>query len=99
TAHDLRGAAADSDNSPAAVQARRLADALTTLATQPQAKREEAERVFAVPLVTTLRQVRSLLTAEHVTIGTLPQSLTRRWVSADGLFRRCFFNPRSRKEF
>jgi hopanoid biosynthesis associated RND transporter like protein HpnN len=87
TAHDLRSAAADSDNSPAAVQTRRLADALTTLATQPPAKREEAERVFVVPLVTTLRQVRSLLTAEHVTIETLPQSLTRRWVSADGLNR------------
>jgi len=87
TAHDLRSAAADSDNSPAAVQTRRLADALTTLATQPQAKREEAERIFVVPLVTTLRQVRSLLTAEHVTIETLPQSLTRRWVSADGLNR------------
>jgi hopanoid biosynthesis associated RND transporter like protein HpnN len=87
TAHDLRSAAADSDNSPAAVQTRRLADALTTLATQPQAKREEAERIFVVPLVTTLRQVRSLLTAEHVTIETLPPSLTRRWVSADGLNR------------
>jgi hopanoid biosynthesis associated RND transporter like protein HpnN len=87
TAHDLRSAAADSDNSPAAVQTRRLADALTTLATQPPAKREEAERVFVVPLVTTLRQVRSLLTAEHVTIETLPQSLTRRWISADGLNR------------
>src|SRR5262249_40455207 len=54
TAQDLRSAAANFDNSPAAVQTRRLADALTTLATQPQAKREEAERVFVVPLVTTL---------------------------------------------
>ena len=87
TAHDLRSAAADSDNSPAAVQTRRLADFLAALATQPQAKREEAERVLVLPLVTTLRQVRSLLTAEHVTIETLPQSLTRRWVSAEGLNR------------
>jgi len=39
------------------------------------------------PLVTTLRQVRSLLMAEHVTIEMLPQSLTQRWVSADGLNR------------
>jgi hopanoid biosynthesis associated RND transporter like protein HpnN len=87
TAHDLRNAAADSDNSPAAVQTRRLADVLAALATQPQAKREEAERVFVMPLTTTLRQVRSLLTAELVTVDTLPQSLTRRWVSADGLNR------------
>src|SRR5215467_9445739 len=87
TAHDLRSAAADSDNSPAAVQTRRLGDVLAALATQPQAKREEAERVLVLPLVTTLRQVRSLLTAEHVTVETLPQSVTRRWVSAEGLNR------------
>jgi hopanoid biosynthesis associated RND transporter like protein HpnN len=87
TARDLRSAAADFDNSPAAVQTRRLADLLTALATQSQAKRKEAERVFVGPLVTTLSQVRSLLSAEHVTVETLPQSLTRRWVSADGLNR------------
>jgi uncharacterized protein len=87
TAHDLRSAAADSDNSPAAVQTRRLANSLAALATQSQAAREDAERVFVTPLVTTLRQVRSLLTAEHVTIEMLPQFLIRRWVSADGLNR------------
>jgi hopanoid biosynthesis associated RND transporter like protein HpnN len=87
TARDLRGAAADSDTSPAAVQARRLAGLLAALAKQPQAAREEAERVLVSPLVTTLRQVRSLLTAEPVTIEMLPQSLVRRWVSADGLNR------------
>jgi predicted RND superfamily exporter protein len=57
------------------------------LAKQPPAARAEAERVLAAPLVTTLRQVRSLLAAEHVTIETLPQSLTRRWVSAEGVHR------------
>ena len=76
-----------SDTSPAAVQARRLAGILAALATQSQAVREEAERVLVAPLVTTLRQVRSLLMAEHVTIEMLPQSLTQRWVSADGLNR------------
>jgi hopanoid biosynthesis associated RND transporter like protein HpnN len=87
TAHDLRSAAADSDNSPAAIQTRRLANLLAALAKQSPAAREEAERVFVAPLMTTLRQVRSLLTAEHVTIETLPGSVTRRWVSADGLNR------------
>ncbi|MFY9684269.1 MAG: hopanoid biosynthesis-associated RND transporter HpnN, partial [Pseudolabrys sp.] len=82
-----RGAAADSDTSPAAIQARRLAGLLAALAKQSPAAREEAERVFVAPLLTTLRQVRSLLTAEHVTIEMLPQSLTRRWVSADGVHR------------
>jgi uncharacterized protein len=87
TAGDLRGAAPDSDTSPGALQARRLAGALAALAKQPATAREEAERVLVAPLVTTLRQVRSLLTAEHVTIETLPKSVTQRWVSADGLNR------------
>jgi uncharacterized protein len=87
TASDLRSAAADSDTSPAAVQARRLAGALTALAKQSQAARDDAERVFVTPLVTTLRLIRSLLMAEHVTIEMLPQSVTQRWVSADGLNR------------
>src|SRR5581483_2855625 len=66
---------------------RRLAALLASLAKQPPAAREEAEHVLVAPLLTTLRQVRSLLTAESVSIETLPQSLTRRWVSAGGLSR------------
>ena len=86
TASDLLGAADDLD-SAAAAQARRLATLLAVLAKQPQAAAEEAERVLVAPLMTTLRQVRSLLAAEHVSIETLPPSLTQRWVSADGLWR------------
>jgi len=86
TARDLLGAA-DDFGSPAAAQARRLATLLASLAKQPQTAREETERVFVAPLMTTLRQVRSLLAAEHVSIEALPLSLTRRWVSADGLQR------------
>ena len=37
--------------------------------------------------MTTLRQVRDLLTAEHVTIDTLPPSLKSAWVSAGGQVR------------
>jgi hypothetical protein len=37
--------------------------------------------------MTTLREVRALLTAEHVTIDTLPPSLKSVWVSADGEVR------------
>jgi hopanoid biosynthesis associated RND transporter like protein HpnN len=87
TARDLLGAAPDTDNSASAAQTRRLAGLLTALAKQPEAARSEAEHVLVMPLMTTLRQVRSLLTAEHVTIETLPLWLTRRWVSADGLNR------------
>ncbi|HEY7229928.1 MAG TPA: MMPL family transporter [Pseudolabrys sp.] len=87
TAHDLLGAATESDSSPAAIQARRLATLLAALAKQPQTARDEAERVLVTPLTTTLHQVRSLLAAEHVSIETLPTSIIRRWVSADGLNR------------
>ncbi len=86
TAADLFGAAIGID-SPAAMQARRLAGALTALAKAPQAERDEAERVLVTPLMTTLREVRDLLTAEHVTIDTLPPALKAAWVSADGEVR------------
>jgi uncharacterized protein len=85
-AADLSGAAAGID-SPAAMQARRLATALTTLAKAPQAERDEAERVLVTPLITTLREVRDLLTAEHVTTDTLPASLKSAWISAGGEVR------------
>jgi uncharacterized protein len=87
TAHDLLGAANDLDTSHAATQARRLATSLAALAKWPAADRLEAERVLVAPLMTTLRQVRGLLAAEHVSIESLPTSLARRWVSADGLNR------------
>ncbi len=86
TAGDLSGAAAGID-SPAAAEARRLASLLTALANAPAAERDEAERVLVTPLMTTLRQVRDLLTAEHVTIDTLPPSLRSDWVSAGGQVR------------
>jgi hopanoid biosynthesis associated RND transporter like protein HpnN len=86
TAGDLSGAAAGLD-SPAAIQARRLASALTALAKAPSAERDDAERVLVTPLMTTLRQVRALLTAEPVTIDALPPSLKSAWVSADGEVR------------
>jgi len=87
TVHDLLRAADDPDTSSAATQARRLATLLAALAKRPAADRLEAERVLVTPLITTLRQVRDLLAAEHVTIESLPLSLIRRWVSADGLNR------------
>ncbi|WP_428546031.1 MMPL family transporter [Roseiarcus sp.] len=86
TAADLSGAAKGLD-SPAAMQARRLASALDALAKAPPAARDEAERVLVTPLLTTLREVRNLLTAEHVTIDTLPPLLKSAWVAADGEVR------------
>ncbi len=86
TAADLSGAAKGID-SPGAMQALRLAGALTALAKAPQAQIEEVDRILATPLITTLRQVKDLLTAEHVTIDTLPPALRSAWVAADGEVR------------
>ncbi len=83
TAQDLSGAAGDLDN-PAARQARRLAGLLAALAKATPAARDEAQRVLVAPLLTTLRQVRDLLLAEPVSIETLPPSLKRDWIAADG---------------
>jgi uncharacterized protein len=86
TASDLSGAAARVV-SPAADQARRLAGLLRTLAKAPPAVREEAERALVTPLKTTLEQVRDLLTAERVTIDSLPPALKSAWVASDGEVR------------
>jgi uncharacterized protein len=83
---DLSETARDLDI-PAAVEARRLASALTVLANAPPAALNEADRALITPLRTTLRQARSLLGAEHVSIETLPSALRKTWVSTDGQFR------------
>jgi hopanoid biosynthesis associated RND transporter like protein HpnN len=69
---------------PVAAQARRLSNLLAALAKAQPAALEEAQRVLLAPLQTTLRQVRRLLTAEPVSIDTLPPALKQLWVSADG---------------
>src|SRR5262249_13111743 len=71
-------------DSPSAVQARRLAGLLAALAKAPPAALDQAEGVLVAPLKTTLRQVRRLLTAERVSLDTLPPVLKDLWVSTDG---------------
>jgi uncharacterized protein len=86
TAADLTTTTGDL-GTPAAAQARRLTSALTALAKASPATRGGAERVLVRPLMTTLRQVRDLLSAEHVTIDTLPPALKSAWVAPDGEVR------------
>lgn len=74
-------------NTPAAVQARRLATLLAALANAPVLSLDRACQALVVPLQTTLRQVRRLLTAEQVSIETLPSALKKLWVSDDGRAR------------
>jgi hopanoid biosynthesis associated RND transporter like protein HpnN len=83
---DLSEAARGLD-SPAAMQARRLASVLTPLANAPPAALNDADHALITPLRTTLRQARRLLDAEPVSIATLPSALRKTWVSTDGLVR------------
>jgi hypothetical protein len=83
---DLSGAAHDLGD-PAAVQARRLASVLVPLVDAPPATLDEAQDVLIGPLKTTLRQVRSILAAEQVSIGNLPAALKKTWMSTDGRVR------------
>jgi hopanoid biosynthesis associated RND transporter like protein HpnN len=69
---------------PSAEQARRLASLLAALAKAPPAALDEVQRVLIAPLQTTLRQVRRLLTAERVSVDTLPPALKELWLSSDG---------------
>jgi hopanoid biosynthesis associated RND transporter like protein HpnN len=85
-ADDLSASASEL-TSPAAVQARRLARALAPLATASAAQLDELRHALIPPLSTTLRQARSLLSAEHVSIDTLPPALKQDWMSADGRAR------------
>ncbi len=60
---------------------------LAPLVDAPPATLDEAQDVLIAPLKTTLRQVRSLLAAEQVSIGTLPAALKKTWMSTDGRAR------------
>jgi uncharacterized protein len=86
TGADLLGAAGDLSTA-AAFQARRLAGLLSALANAPTASQDRAEQILVAPLRTTLHDVRALLTAEQVTMDTLPDWLRSSWVSADGQVR------------
>src|SRR5258706_7553102 len=83
---ELSGVVRDLD-SPAAVQARRLASVLAPLVHAPPAALNEVEHTLVAPLRTTLRQAKRLLSAERVSVETLPPELKKSWMSADGRVR------------
>jgi hopanoid biosynthesis associated RND transporter like protein HpnN len=86
TAQDLAQTAGD-QTSRTAEQARRLGRLFTDLANGTPAQRQSAHQALVVPLVMMLDQVRALLTAEHVTIDTLPPALKSDWIATDGRAR------------
>jgi hopanoid biosynthesis associated RND transporter like protein HpnN len=79
----LRNAALDHPG-PGAAAAERLGSALARLAKADAATRERAELALALPLRSALGTLRQALQAGPVTLATLPESLRRNWIAADG---------------
>jgi hopanoid biosynthesis associated RND transporter like protein HpnN len=86
TVDALNKFAAD-DPGPGAEAAKRLANAMTTLAKADPATRQRAEVAFVQPLKTALDNLRSLLKAQDVTRANLPPDLVSQWLTADGQAR------------
>jgi len=72
---------------PGADAARRLAAAMTALATADPAARQRAETAFVQPLKSALDDLRNLLKARRVARDNLPPDLVSRWVTPDGQAR------------
>jgi hopanoid biosynthesis associated RND transporter like protein HpnN len=79
--------AANGNNGPGAIAAKRLSADLTRLADADPATRQRAETAFTAPLKTALDDLRNLLKAERVTTETLPRDLVNDWVAPDGRTR------------
>jgi len=72
---------------PGALASRRLADALTRLASSDQATRDKTQAVFVKPMKVVFDQLRKLLQAQPVSLNTLPPDLVSAWKTKDGLQR------------
>ena len=83
TAADLRKAAGSAAGA-SAQDARRLAGLLDNLAKAAPDKRAQASQVLMPGLNTLLGQARASLQAQPVSLETLPDSLKKQWIAADG---------------
>jgi hopanoid biosynthesis associated RND transporter like protein HpnN len=86
SAESLRKTAGDAKG-PGAVASRRLADALSKLASSDQATRDKTQAIFVTPLKVVLDQLKNSLQAQSVSLKTLPATLTDGWKTKDGLMR------------
>jgi hopanoid biosynthesis associated RND transporter like protein HpnN len=86
TAMDLRAAAPGETGLPGQ-NALALAAVLDKLASGPPSRRATAQDVVVQPLNTLLGQLRSMLSAQPLTMQTLPQTLIRQWTTPDGRAR------------
>jgi hypothetical protein len=87
TAYALEQAAGPRPQGIAAVDAGRLARALTTLVKADPAARERARAALIPGLLVMLGQLRDALQAETVTLEKLPADMARDWVAPDGRVR------------
>ncbi|MGN6123641.1 MAG: MMPL family transporter [Sphingomonas oligoaromativorans] len=85
TAEGLRTAATGQTRADA--DARRLADAFTRLAGAPETARTAATAMLVPPLGTMLDQMRAALSAQPVTVDTLPADIRQDWIAKDGQAR------------
>ena len=72
---------------PGPAAARRLAGDLDALARADQALRARAEAVFVPPLKTALDELGAMLSAQKVTLETIPPDVRRQWLVPDGRAR------------
>ena len=86
SAESLRRAAGEAKG-PGAVASRRLADALTKLASSNQATRDKTQAIFVDPLKVVLDGLKNSLQAQPVSLKTLPADLVNSWKTKDGLQR------------
>ena len=70
-----------------AEEANRLARSLTRLAQAGKTQRDAVETAFVMPLRIALGELREYLKAEPVALRTLPETVLRQWVTADGRTR------------
>jgi hopanoid biosynthesis associated RND transporter like protein HpnN len=78
---------ANEEKGPGPEAARRLAALLSRLAKGTAELRQRAEEALIPPLKVALTDLRTALTAERVTLDSLPNGLRRDWITADGRAR------------
>ena len=86
TASQLR-TAANKGSGRASAAATRLAGLLDRVASAPEVVRARAEAALVPDIKVMLNQIHAALSAQPVTLASLPRDLVRDWVAPDGTYR------------
>jgi len=84
---DILAKVAGNDQGPGADAARRLSMLLSQLARADASVRKQTETTIVEPLRLSLDQLRRELKPQRITLETIPEYLTREWVTRDGRAR------------